>query len=206
MQIAEIDPFTSLPFANAAYDSINVDNKAEVLPGTRVAIMEQVDSWATSTCQERVFWLRGAAGTGKSTIAKSVAAKFSKAKRLGASFFFVQDVQDLGDTRLLITTIACHLARLDGPVGAAIKAAARRQPPGLKGIWWQVNDLLREPLKDLTPQPEPIVIVIDALDEASDRDSVVTNLRLLSTQLITLPVNIKLFVTSRPRPQNRSGA
>ncbi|KDQ28304.1 hypothetical protein PLEOSDRAFT_1104972 [Pleurotus ostreatus PC15] len=198
---AEIDPSTSLPFANAAFDSINVDNKSEVLPGTRVAIMEQVDRWATSTCQERVFWLRGAAGTGKSTIAKSVAAKFSKAKQLGASFFFVQDVQDLGDTRLLITTIACHLARLDGPVGAAIKAAARQQPPGLKGVWWQVNDLLREPLKDLKPQPEPIVIVIDALDEASDRDSVVTSLRLLTTQLITLPVNIKLFVTSRPDPR-----
>ncbi|KDQ28313.1 hypothetical protein PLEOSDRAFT_1112950 [Pleurotus ostreatus PC15] len=168
---AEIDPSTSLPYANAAYDSINVDNKSEVLPGTRVAIMEQVDS---------------------------------KAKRLGASFFFVQDVQDLGDTRLLITTIACHLARLDGPVGAAIKAAARQQPPGLKGIWWQVNDLLREPLKDLKPQSEPIIIVIDALDEASDRDSVVTNLRLLTTQLITLRVNIKLFVTSRPDPQIES--
>ncbi|KAF9487528.1 hypothetical protein BDN71DRAFT_1513891 [Pleurotus eryngii] len=106
---AEIDPSTSLLFANATYDYINVDNKSKVLPGTRFAITEQVDRWATSTCQERVFWLRGAAGTGKSTTAKSVAAKFSKAKRLGASFFFVQDVQDLGDTRLLITTIACHL-------------------------------------------------------------------------------------------------
>ncbi len=201
-QIAETDPSTLLPYANAAYDSINVDNKCEVLPGTRVAVMEQIDKWASATCQGKVFWLRGAAGTGKSTIAKSVADRFKKANRLGASFFFVQGVQDLGDTRLLITTIACHLARLDGPVGAAIKNAARgyqsTQTPGEKSSWRQFTDLLLEPLRHLGPQSEPIVIVIDALDEAADRESVVTNLGLLTKQLTALPVNIKLFVTSRP--------
>lgn len=206
--IAEIDPVTSLPFANAAYDSVNLDNTPEVLFGTRVAVLAEIDRWAAPSCAERVLWLRGAAGTGKSTIAKSVAAKLSTAQRLGASFFFAQDVPDLGDARLLITTIACHLARLDGAVGAAIKAAARNylstQAPGLKSTWRQFRDLLFEPLEPLDPPPEPIIIVIDALDEASDSDSAVANLGLLVTQLVTLPVNIKLFVTSRPDPKIQS--
>ncbi|KAF4563129.1 hypothetical protein EYR40_007149 [Pleurotus pulmonarius] len=202
---AVIDSVTKLPCANAAFDSINLDNKSEVLAGTRVAVMEEVERWGSTACDERVFWLRGAAGTGKSTIAKSVAAKYKRANRLGASFFFVQGVQDLGDTRLLITTLACHLARLDGPVGTAIKNAAHNylatQTPGEKNSSSQFNDLLFEPLKNLERAAEPIIIVLDALDEASDRIAVVSNLGRLTRQLVTLPINIKLFVTSRPDPQ-----
>ncbi|KAF4598779.1 hypothetical protein EYR38_007187 [Pleurotus pulmonarius] len=202
---AVIDPVTKLPCANAAYDSINLDNKNEVLAGTRVAVMEEVERWSTTASDKPVFWLRGAAGTGKSTIAKSVAAKFKRANRLGASFFFVQGVQDLGDTRLLITTLACHLVRVDGPVGTAIKNAAHNylatQTPGEKNSSSQFNDLLFEPLKNLERAAEPIIIVLDALDEASDRIAVISNLGRLTRQLVTLPINIKLFVTSRPDPQ-----
>ncbi|KAF4563160.1 hypothetical protein EYR36_003599 [Pleurotus pulmonarius] len=202
---AVVDPVTKLPCANAAFDSVNLDNKNEVLAGTRVAVMEEVERWGTTACGERVFWLRGAAGTGKSTIAKSVAAKFRRANRLGASFFFVQGVQDLGDTRLLITTLACHLARADGPVGAAIRNAARRyfaaQTPGEKNSASQFDDLLLKPLRNVDRQAEPIIVVIDAVDEASDRIAVVANLGRLTRQLVTLPINIKLFVTSRPDPQ-----
>ncbi|KAL4259014.1 hypothetical protein AB1N83_010713 [Pleurotus pulmonarius] len=202
---AVVDPVTKLPCANAAFDSINLDNKNEVLAGTRVAVMEEVERWGTTARGERVFWLRGAAGTGKSTIAKSVAAKYKRANRLGASFFFVQGVQDLGDTRLLITTLACHLARADGPVGAAIRNAARRyfaaQTPGEKNSASQFDDLLLKPLRNLDRQAEPIIVVIDAVDEASDRIAVVANLGRLTRQLVTLPINIKLFVTSRPDPE-----
>ncbi|KAL4261705.1 hypothetical protein AB1N83_006668 [Pleurotus pulmonarius] len=55
----------------------------------------------------------------------------SQANLLGASFFFVQDVQGIGDMRLIITTIACHLARVDRPVGPA---TGREQLPKLKSL------------------------------------------------------------------------
>src|SRR5258705_9591508 len=37
--------------------------------------------------QGQIFWLDGVAGTGKSTIAQTVANQFNKAHELGASFF-----------------------------------------------------------------------------------------------------------------------
>ena len=51
------------------------------------------------------------AGTGKSTIARTVAHIYNEQKQLGASFFFSRDVGDLSDAGMFFTSIAVQLAK-----------------------------------------------------------------------------------------------
>jgi hypothetical protein len=57
------------------------------LPDTRVEIIREITDWADGQVERRIFWLNGMAGTGKSTIARTVARDFYEQKGLGASFF-----------------------------------------------------------------------------------------------------------------------
>ena len=72
-------------------------------------------AWADGYGGKRIFWLNGMAGTGKSTIARTVAHHYSEQKRLGASFFFSRDGGDVGHAGKFFATIAWqlqgHLAR-----------------------------------------------------------------------------------------------
>src|SRR5258705_8922821 len=60
--------------------------------------------------QGRVFWLDGVAGTGKSTIAQTVANYFDSTHNLGASFFCSRDNADCSNVGLVFPTIAYQLS------------------------------------------------------------------------------------------------
>jgi hypothetical protein len=51
------------------------------------------------------------AGTGKLTIARTVARRYFDQKRLGASFFFSRDGGDVSHTGKFVTSIAAQLAK-----------------------------------------------------------------------------------------------
>src|SRR5258705_6334368 len=60
--------------------------------------------------QGRVFWLDGVAGTGKSTIAQTVANHFDSTHDLGASFFCSRDDAECSNVGLVFPTIAYQLS------------------------------------------------------------------------------------------------
>ena len=79
----------NLPYAeSAAFDSYLRRHDPQCLPNIRVELLQQVRVWADDPDGRCIFWLHGMAGTGKSTIARTVAHEFSSRNRLGASFFF----------------------------------------------------------------------------------------------------------------------
>lgn len=65
-------------------------NKRSCLKGTRTAVMKQITDWIQSADADapRVLWLSGMAGTGKSTIAYTIAREYQEQSRLGAFFAF----------------------------------------------------------------------------------------------------------------------
>jgi hypothetical protein len=78
-----------LPIANnAAFDSRSEEHNAQCHPDSRVSLLYQIQAWAGDPHSEFIFWLNGAAGTGKSTVSRTAAARFEKQGVLGASFFF----------------------------------------------------------------------------------------------------------------------
>lgn len=80
---------------DASYDSRAEEHNPTCLQDTRVELLQQIAEWAHDPGAEAVFWLNGMAGTGKSTISRTVAHAFAGAGHLGASFFFKRGEADV---------------------------------------------------------------------------------------------------------------
>jgi hypothetical protein len=99
-----------LPVAKgASFDSHMEEHNAKCLPNTRVEMLRQIMEWAKDREGKPIFWLIGMAGTGKSTIARTVAQSFADNGQLGASFFCKKGEGDRGNATQLFTTIAKDL-------------------------------------------------------------------------------------------------
>jgi hypothetical protein len=64
-----------LPFVpQAAFSHCEKQHDPVCLPNTRVDVLVQIMAWTDDKCDERcIFWLNGMAGTGKFTIARTIA-------------------------------------------------------------------------------------------------------------------------------------
>src|SRR5882762_11459379 len=77
----------------------------------------------TGNAQGSVFWLDGVAGTGKSTIAQTVANHYHRTKQLGASFFCSRDDADCSNIGLVFQTIAFQLSAFSPAFGERVSEA-----------------------------------------------------------------------------------
>jgi hypothetical protein len=158
---------------------------------------------------QRVFWLDGLAGTGKSTIAHTVARRCSDEDRLGASFFFSRGGGELETARMFATTIALQLARRHSLLRTAICDAVRTHPDNaekLLGDQWR--HLVLGPCERLRAAGAllaPLVIVVDALDECKAATEVEFVLELLSKTSAIAEAHLRIFLTSRPEMAVRAG-
>jgi hypothetical protein len=97
---------TKLPTADgAAFDSHADEQDVKCHPDTRIDLRNQIKEWAVDPLGKGMFWLCGVAGTGKSTIARTVAQYFADEGALAASFFFKRGGGDRGNTSRFFTTI-----------------------------------------------------------------------------------------------------
>ncbi|EPS43410.1 hypothetical protein H072_2593 [Dactylellina haptotyla CBS 200.50] len=140
-----------LPTAEDAVFGAYVDqDEPECLPGTRVELIDQITQWSESP-QKCMFWLVGRAGTGKSTISRTVARLFREKSHLGASFFFKRSEADRATGALLFTTIASQLAnRVRGSFASSIQSAINEEPGiSKKALREQFDKLIFRPLCEL---------------------------------------------------------
>ena len=143
-------------------------------------MLERIQAWSADPSENSIFWLRGMAGTGKSTIARTVATAFSKRIRLtdrqrlpdeiclGASFFFSQSDTNRNNAKKLFTTLARGLAEaLPDLKGYICDSMAKHGDIGGQSLRNQWEHLIFQPLLTLGMKilsPLTLVIVIDALD------------------------------------------
>jgi hypothetical protein len=175
------------------------------LEGTRVDLLRQIDEWADSAEGKCIFWLQGMAGTGKSTISRTVAHKLKHNRlgaRLGASFFFKRGERDRGSAARFFTTIAaqlvCQLPSMAEQVRNAIDADFIITENSIKD---QFKMLLLDPLKKVAedmPKPKTMVVVVDALDECDSEDDIKSIISLLPEIKSLASIRLRFFVTSRP--------
>ncbi|KAJ5394001.1 uncharacterized protein N7487_011642 [Penicillium crustosum] len=95
----------------AQFDSYENQHEDYCLPGTRVALLRQIEEWASSPSGKGIFWLNGRAGTGKSTISRTITQTLSKTNLLGENFFFKRGEGDRGNATKLLPTITRQLVR-----------------------------------------------------------------------------------------------
>jgi hypothetical protein len=147
------------------------------------------------------------AGTGKSTIARTIAQSFANKAQLGASFFFKKGEGDRGNVSRFFTTIATDLmAHVPGLRSGIMKAIDADPAISEKALKDQFEKLILQPLSE-APYPKvlELVVVIDALDECERDEDVRAILQLLSRTKDLKLVSLRVFVTSRPELPIRLG-
>ena len=210
LTLADLDDELAI-VPEAAFDSYSNQHKDECLPGTRTDIFSRIREWARSPQGKGIFWLSGIAGTGKSTISRTMAKSFSEAQSLGASFFFERGEGDRGNARKLFPTIAWQLAASNPQLMPALHQAVHDNPGIMaKAMREQFDKLLLQPLQKLEQSnvsTQTIIIVIDALDECEEDSDIRLILQLLPRlQLQSLAtIRLRVFLTSRPDLSIRLG-
>ncbi|KAF7133693.1 hypothetical protein CNMCM5793_004991, partial [Aspergillus hiratsukae] len=192
-----------LPVADGAeFETYMDQHEEECLPGTRKELLLNIEEWAVSSEGKCIFWLNGLAGTGKSTISRTVAKSFKERGLLAASFFFKRGDGDRGKAARFFTTIAKQLFTKIPEIRPAILQVIRDNPEiSAKPLKEQFNELIYRPLHSLNQpknQSSPLVIVIDALDECENDNDIRVILEVLPRVQESNYAPLRFFVTSRP--------
>ncbi|KAF3281166.1 hypothetical protein TWF970_002333 [Orbilia oligospora] len=188
----------NLPIAEgASFNWYGDDHEPKCLPNTREELLEKIDDWVNGSYGKHIFWLSGAAGTGKSTIARTVAETYTKANILGASFFFRRGAGDRSNASRFFTTLATNLMQHIPDIRLAISKAIEKEPDIIRKILKeQFDKLIFEPLSS-TKHSERILLVIDALDECDNDKDVLTIVKFLGLLKNLNGVDIRILITSR---------
>ncbi|KAJ5746704.1 hypothetical protein N7520_011886 [Penicillium odoratum] len=208
-----LNPLDQLPIANGAeFDTWTDQHEDECLEGTRTELLNEIGEWAVSPQGKLIFWLNGMAGTGKSTISRTVAKRFKqqRAERegiLGASFFFKRGEGDRGNATKLFPTITRQLAKSVPRLTSSVQAAIDNNPDiATKGMREQFEKILLQPLLGLdSPAIANVVMVIDALDECDGDKDIRLILELLSQLRDSKTLRLRILLTSRPELPIRLG-
>ena len=172
------------------------------LKGTRDTVLHEIESWVNGSKKSTVFWLNGLAGTGKSTIAQTVAERLFAENGLGASFFCSRDFKDRRNLHFIFPTLAFQLARKYPDFRSHFVPLLRSNPDVVhESLYNQMQKLIAEPL---CASCISTVIVVDALDECEDDEPSSAILSILGRFVENIP-RVKFFITGRPEPRIKTG-
>ncbi|KAG8717960.1 hypothetical protein FRC09_013386 [Ceratobasidium sp. 395] len=196
-----------LPISSSAkYDSAAsvTLRRTSCVEDTRVDILQKLWDWVNDPASEKVYWLNGMAGTGKTTIAYSLCERLREEQMLAASFFCSQRLPECRDANRIVPTISYQLSLFSHPFKYALSQVLDQDPEAHnQSILQQFKQLVVRPwmgsLSSASVQnamPTNLVVVIDALDECEGKEIVVQTVQALLLNATDLP--IKFFVASRP--------
>ncbi|KAJ7592944.1 hypothetical protein C8J56DRAFT_856411, partial [Mycena floridula] len=171
-----------------------IDKLAVCHPGTRQDILRQITFWiARNQTEEHCLCVLGVPGSGKSTIAATVARTLLDESRvLSAEFFIRREVAETADQNNILPTIAYQLAELSPTMASVIQKALSQRPTLVYPLSSaQIDELFLAPLRAVS---DVVVIIIDALDELTDPALFASFLAYI---ISNLPSNARLLLTTR---------
>ena len=187
----------------AAANKVGLIKERKCLDGTRTEILNEIVDWINNTdaSASPIFWLHGQAGTGKSAIAHTIALYAHNLGMLGSCFCFTRVRQHEGLHAKLFPTIVRDLADRDLRLRPLL-AKMITHDESLKDttdVAEQWERFIVEPLSRLEGSSTGnVVVVVDALDESGSEATRASILAALTPNSGKYPVNIRIFLTSRP--------
>jgi len=183
--------------------------------------LKRIYEWAEdlSSNSPSVFWLTGDAGSGKSTIAYSVARHFDGQEAdeeededdeevddapeiLGANFFCSRQFEETRQRKSIIPTIVDQLALHSQPYANALLKANKFDSVNITSK--QMKNLLVDPwmqsMSKHCTEFRPFLVIVDALDEVEDRGGSAFLEELLRMTDKSRLLGLKFLITSRPDP------
>ncbi|PYH91855.1 WD40 repeat-like protein [Aspergillus ellipticus CBS 707.79] len=178
-----------LPIAEGAgFEEYASQHEEDCLPGTRTELLHDIKNWAISPKGKCMFWLNGLAGTGKSTISRTVASSFKVQGFLGASFFFKRGEGDRGNAARLFPILTRQLLTRIPELCEAIIQTIRDNPKiSVKPLKEQFEMLIRKPFHNLEQSKHHILPLV--INDIREGDT----------------AKLRFFVTSRPELPIRLG-
>ncbi|KAF9784675.1 hypothetical protein BJ322DRAFT_860922 [Thelephora terrestris] len=186
------------------------NTRAELLDKITLYLLSPALNDSTTSAEDRICWLVGSPGIGKSSIARSLVNTLGD--RAVASFFCSSSSRDTSNVRNIIPTLVAQLAQR--PNWQRFKDALSRALPSegdsstligrRASLEAQFQKLMVEPF-GATALLKPAVIIIDGLDECVDIDVAAKFITYLGRCLEKLPANLKFFISSRNDPRLRRG-
>lgn len=157
-------------------------------------LLKDIKSWLSDNESQRVFWLVGAPGVGKTAIAAHLCHKW---RQVAAFHLCSFGHDDKADPRRCVLSLAYQLGsqfpeyreRLKFLLGDLNKSAASL-----------FDELLVQPLaRTINIPAEPVLLVIDGLDEATEHGKNELA-EFIAKEFPKTPAWLKLLITSRPEP------
>ncbi|KAM6501380.1 hypothetical protein JOM56_004394 [Amanita muscaria] len=212
--LEKLESFVSF---EAQFDSSAQDPNRRCHPGTRENVLKRLQDWVDNPKSiERIFWLYGPAGAGKSAIAQTIARSYPRPK-VAASFFFFRSDANRNDGNRLFTTLAYQLAFSMPAIRDHIVRSLSQRPDLPKtDTETQFKQLLSRPFQalseDATQQLAPAVIVntikeyqelapviiIDGVDECNDENLQRQFLKVIGDAVGDDRFPLRFLIVSRP--------
>jgi len=161
-------------------------------------VFKAVDDWLREPAAQRMFWICGGPGSGKTAIAAMLSSRYPE---IAALHLCRYGHGQKGDPRRVVSSVAyqlstqlpdyqSRLARLD--LDRLVQDDARTM----------FDNLIVQPLAGLTAPARAVVILIDALDEAAsgERNELAS---FIATEFGKTPDWLRLIITSRPEDSVR---
>ncbi|PLB50053.1 hypothetical protein P170DRAFT_380384, partial [Aspergillus steynii IBT 23096] len=197
-----------LPFADKALNGVLEDLQERwCYKGTRHGLLQEIVNWVDNPGDKQFFWLNGMAGTGKSTISRTLAKLFKNRGILGASFFFKKGEQDCDSLEKFIPTVVRQLITFFPSLKHDIKHVIDKDDLIFnRSLEEQFEELFLKPLLNVRlPQRQTLVLILDAVDECQNNQDMMRIFEMLPRTQSPQGVDLRFFITGRPELAIREG-
>ncbi|KAG9087310.1 hypothetical protein FS749_003012 [Ceratobasidium sp. UAMH 11750] len=184
---------------NAHYHAAcsNDARRTGCMPNTRIDVLQDLQDWVHYGKFQKVYWLGGIVGAGKTTVAYSLCEWLENTGKPHASCFCSRNLSACRDVKQILPGVAYQLARRSRPFRCAVSSALEQDPKVCdRPVNEQFKKLIAVPFNNTGHTfGVDVVVVLDALDECEDKDGVDQMLDACFKQPYDLP--LRFLITSR---------
>ncbi|CVL07284.1 uncharacterized protein FMAN_15371 [Fusarium mangiferae] len=192
-------PINLVTSGNARFDSQDVHSSPVCQAGTQTRALQYIHDWINDS-EKALLWIYSHAGTGKSTLARTIARKLTETSQIAAGYFFKRGDSNRNDVSRVFPTIASQLMSTIPRYEPFLrKSVTASKNPDIKTMRLdeQFKVLIKVPLSAIGIIPSTKVIIVDALDECTNLIEASKIIKLLCSLRDSKNLRFRLVVTSR---------
>ncbi|KJA17107.1 hypothetical protein HYPSUDRAFT_1044290 [Hypholoma sublateritium FD-334 SS-4] len=190
----------------AIYDARYDDTLLTCHPGTRESVLKEIFDWVNQTSSDRetwILWLKGAAGSGKTTISRSVVKLCQENNIPVATYFFCHADTSRNLITTVVSTIVYQIIQLIPEAKFDITRTIDSNPLIFdQSFEYQLDMLVVKPLQKICGHisgvPWNLLLLLDGLDECTkSKDSQVLLVHAMAKYLAAQSSHIVILISSR---------
>lgn len=159
-------------------------------------LLNDVKEWINNPNSSRVFWITGGPGVGKTAI--SIWLSHCKVKEIYSWHLCQHSNSITSDPKRAVLSLAYFLATHLSDYRDYLASIDLEDICNNRSVSTIFHNVLIAPLREIRQREEPVVVLLDALDEATHENGTNELAKFIGLNFSQLPSWLKLIVTSRP--------